>query len=77
MGSNNSIKIEVEWIDVNDRLPDHDHDVLVSCECMGRRIGESATLIARYTMLEEWYAEFPYDQPVNPTHWMEYPKPAK
>jgi hypothetical protein len=56
------------WIDVNERLPDVSERVLVKVEKFGIN-GETKIIVAEILYNEYWYAGFPFDQPVNPTHW--------
>lgn len=58
----------ISWIDVKDRLPDEKESVIVKCPKMGKN-GETVILVAHLDIADYWYSWFPYDQPVQPTHW--------
>ena len=67
----------MKWISVKYKLPELDELVLTTCEKMGEKKGEPGVIVARIMYDDYWYADFPYDQPVKPTHWMYFPKPIK
>jgi hypothetical protein len=58
------------WIEIKDNanFPDVGEHVLVRCRNMVND-GTEWIIIAKFYGNNEWYASFPYDQPVEPTHW--------
>lgn len=56
------------WIDVNIELPDMGESVLVKCPRMGEN-AETIIMVAQIMSENDWYSFFPYDQPIEPTHW--------
>lgn len=48
-------------------LPDDGEHVLVICHGMSN--GNNGTLMVAQHFDGEWYAFFPYDQPVTPSYW--------
>ena len=58
----------MEWISVNDRLPEDQQRVL----CVGRRGGIQICLFEAPNMF--WTAKQNY---ANPTHWMALPTPPR
>ena len=60
------------WLDATNKdntfhLDSGSH-VLVKCPKMGRN-GETLIMVAKFHDHNDWYAEFPFDQPIKPTHF--------
>lgn len=55
---------------IKHKLPEVNEPVLVKCPKMGKD-GGTVILIAKLIDEDEneWYAGYPYNQPVEPTHW--------
>ncbi len=58
----------MEFIDIKKELPDLGEHVLTLCPKMGAN-GETLIIVAHLIGENDWYAGFPFDQPVTPIGW--------
>tara|TARA_R110000822_G_scaffold80191_2_gene191226 strand:- start:6507 stop:6710 length:204 start_codon:yes stop_codon:yes gene_type:complete len=65
----------MEWINVNDRLPNEEHPVLVCYEDIGYNCGFPEILAIDGSIWYRWFNGD--DSNMIPTHWMPLPEPPK